>query len=74
MKIITAVNYFRKMLHRRCLTVLNMSRILNMPEFSIYRGSEYSRVLNMLLVLNMSGFSLYHGSKYPRVTQASEYA
>ena len=47
-----------------------MPRILNMPEFWIYGGSEYVRVLNMVLVLNMSGFWIYHGSKYARVTQS----
>ena len=45
--------------HRRCL---NKPWVLNMPEFSIYRGSEYTRVLNMFLVLNMPG--IYHGSGY----------
>ena len=54
--------------------VLNMPRILNIPAFWIYGGSEYTSVLNMLLVLNMSGFWIYHGSKDAIVTQGFEYA
>ena len=50
-KVIIAVTYFRKTLHRRCLT-----------GFLIYQGSEYAsgfeyaRILNMSQVLNMPGF------------------
>ena len=58
---------------------LNTARIkqlwaLNMPEFSIHRGPEYTRVPNMFLVLNMSGFWTYHCSEYARITQGFEYA
>ena len=57
--------------HRRCL---NKPWVLNIPEFSIHRGYEYTRVLNMFLVLNMSGFWIYHDSEYARFTQGFEYA
>ena len=56
---------------RRCL---HKPWVLNMPEFSIYRDSEYTRVLNMFLVLNMLGFWIFHSFKYARFTQGFEYA
>ena len=86
-KIVTAVNYFCKTLHRRCLR----------------QGSEYAPDFEYATVLNIIGFwmnipglwiclwfsicqgsgdhshslthwSIYHGSKYVRVTQRSDYA
>ena len=57
--------------HHRCL---NKPWVLNMPEFSVYRGSEYTGVLYKFLVLNMSRFWIYHGSEYARFTQVFEYA
>ena len=62
MKIIMAVNYFRKTLHRRCLI-----------RSWIYEGSEYARVQSMSLALNMKGFWIYEWSEYVRVIQDSEY-
>ena len=78
-KIIIAVNYFRKTVHRRRLTGFWMCL-----RFWIYQYFGYTGVLNilglwicqgynMLLVLNMSGFWIYHSSKYARVTQGFEY-
>ena len=55
--------------HRRCLS---KPWVLNMPEFSIDRGSKYTRVLNMFLVLNIPGFWIYHSSEYARFTQGFE--
>ena len=83
MKIIIAVNYLYKTLHRRCLTefwislgiwICQGSEFLNIPGFWIYQSWEHTRVLNMLLVLSMSGYWIYHGFKYTRFTQGSEYA
>ena len=71
-KIIVVVDYFCKMLHLRCLTWFSeyplgseYTRVLNMPRFWIYRGSECARVLNMALVLNMSGFGWCQDKKGP---------
>ena len=49
------------------------ARLLNIPGFWMYQGSEYTRVLSMFLILNMSGFRIYHGSEYAKVTQGFEY-
>ena len=56
--------------HHWCL---NKTWILNIPEFWLYRGSEYTRVLNLFLILNVLGFWIYHSSKYAGVTQGFEY-
>ena len=59
--------------------LLNMPRILYMPTFWIYRGSEYTkvvnmtRVLNMLLILIISGLCIYHGSNNFKVLNMREY-
>ena len=70
MQIIIAVNYFRKTVHRRCLTGLWIC--LN---FWKYQRSEYTGVLNMVLVLNMTGLWMYHGSmpELHRVPNMPEY-
>ena len=68
MKIIIAVNYFRKTIHGRCLRGYELAsdfqyaNVLNIPGFCIYQSSEYARVLNILPVLHISGFWIYHGS------------
>ena len=79
-KIIIAVNYFYKTLHRRCLTGFwicfefwicqhsENTGVLNMPGLFVYRA-----ILNMLLILSMWGFWIYHSFKYVRVTQVCEY-
>ena len=63
-KIIIAVNYFSKTLHRRFLT-----------EFWIclWFWTEYARVLGMCLVLNTPGSWIYDGSEHARIIQDFEY-
>ena len=62
-----------------------MPRVLNMPKFWIWHGSQYAsvtqrseyariyldRVLNIFWVLNMPGFWMWHGSEYGRIIQGS---
>ena len=48
--------------------ILNMSPVLNVPEFWVYQDSEVP------LVLNMPGIWIYQSSEYARVTLGSEYA
>ena len=82
MKIIIAVNYFRKTIHGRCLRGYELAsdfqyaNVLNIPGFCIYQSSEYARVLNILPVLHISGFWIYHGSMpgLHRVLNMPEYA
>ena len=65
MKIIQAVNYFHKKLHRRCLTELWICL-----EFWIYHRSEYTGVLNIPEFWICFWFWTCQGSGYTGRTRA----